>query len=174
LITATETFAASNCAAVSNWRQIGEAEKVFSSGDVRWSCSARSPAAWGKLSLHLENMSQRPPFDFRGIGLIRHKFPPEFGRHIPGAGQLIQGEGQNVVSSERAGFPQHLFHPGIVMMAIEDNACALVFRHAPAGEGPDRFFNVGLGVVAFAEREQFEQLAGEVLVRMVLVVGLGI
>ena len=44
----------------------------------------------------------------------------------------------------------------------------------PAGEGAGRLADVGLGVVADAEGEQFHQLAGVVLVRLALDVAVGV
>src|SRR5205085_3151448 len=79
------------------------------------------------------------------------------------AGRLLQDRVDALVAVELARDAEERLLAEVVIEPAVREAALLV---APAGERARRFLDVGLGVVAVAEREELHQLARPVLVRV--------
>ncbi len=99
-----------------------------------------------------------------GVGLGRDEIGPQFFRDKLGAARLGEGELDHVVSVEGARLVEDRLVAEIVLLAGEDKRTVAAARRAVAGERAGGFAQIGLGVVALAEREEFEEFAGEIFV----------
>jgi hypothetical protein len=95
----------------------------------------------------------------------RTKIAIELRRHELGRDRLLEDDVDDVLAVERAGAAEERLLAEVVLRGVE-----LELEHVvgPAGERARRLAHVALGVVADAHREQLEQLAAEVLVRVLL------
>ena len=79
--------------------------------------------------------------------------------------RLLHQDVDDVAAVEPARLAQEVLAAGVVVVGLEDELGAVA---VPAGEGAGGLLHVGLGVVADPAGEQLHQLAGEVLVRVLL------
>ena len=107
--------------------------------------------------------------DLGGVGLGRHELAPQLADDELGAGRLRQQHIEHVIAIEVAGASEHGLVATVVLKAAEHES-AIVGVEAPAGESPRGLLHVALAVAAFAEREEFHDLAREILVRLGLAV----
>src|SRR4029453_10157719 len=89
----------------------------------------------------------------------------ELRRHVFGRDRLLEDDVDDVLAVERAAAAEEGLLAGVVLRGVELELEDVV---GPAGERARRLADVALGVVADTHREELEQLAPEVLVRMAL------
>ena len=114
----------------------------------------------------------------RHLGFVGDEEVVEMAADEAGAGGLFEDDVDDVEAVEVARAPEEGLLAVVVLfgaeLVLEEEAVVGHARHlradGPAGEGAGALEDIGLGVVADAEREQFEQLAAPVFVGRALVV----
>src|ERR1700678_477152 len=87
---------------------------------------------------------------------------------------LREHDPQNVVAAPGAGLAQKSLLAGVGQLFVVGEIFCFVEKvvatSAPAGQSSGRLAHVLLGVVADAQRKQFQQLAGKIFVGMTFVI----
>ena len=114
------------------------------------------------MSLAVEFVGQR--IDDRLRRMVLREETPDFLGDELGALGLVANHVQHLFAGEIAGLAEDRLRAVVVIVGMIF-VMQLVLGKPPAGVGLRRLLDVLLGVMAFAEREEFHHFAREVLVR---------
>nr|GFD36081.1 hypothetical protein [Tanacetum cinerariifolium] len=106
--------------------------------------------------------------DMGRIGHVVHEEAVHLGDDKRGRRGLLHDNAQHILAAQVAVVAQKGF--GAVVVLPRPKHEVIVAIIAPAGEGAGRFFHVGFGVVAAAQREKLHHFAGEVFVGMLFAI----